>query len=116
MATARCPPSATRCHTRAQSGDGLERMRILFVTPLYLPYLGGLEVLTGQLLAELRDRGHEVAVSTAHGPGGEPGADVVDGIDVWRSAAHDVIERRDLPGILAVSATPGSVCATLRRM
>lgn len=77
-------------------------MRILFVTPLYLPAIGGLEVLTAQLLAELRDRGHEVAVLSAHRPGEQPSDDVIDGIPVWRSAAHDVVERRDLPGILAV--------------
>jgi glycogen(starch) synthase len=77
-------------------------MRILYVTPLYLPYLGGLEVLAGQLLAELRERGHEVSVLTST-DGGEPvGHDVVDGIDVRRTDAHAVIEARDLPGILRV--------------
>jgi glycosyltransferase involved in cell wall biosynthesis len=39
-------------------------LRILYVTSLYLPWLGGLEVLAGQLVAELRERGHEVAVVT----------------------------------------------------
>lgn len=77
-------------------------MRVLFVTPLYLPYVGGLEVLAGQLLGELRDRGVDVSVLTAHGDETPAGTDVVDGITVLRTRAHEVIEQRDYPGILAV--------------
>lgn len=72
------------------------------MTPLYLPWVGGLEVLAAQLVAELHDRGHEVAVLTAHGPGEEPSVDVVDGVEVVRTAAHHAIERRDMAAILAV--------------
>jgi glycogen(starch) synthase len=77
-------------------------VRILFVTPLYLPWIGGLEVLASQLVAELHDRGHEVAVLTAHEPGEEPRVDVVGGVEVVRTAAHDAIEQRDMGRILAV--------------
>lgn len=76
-------------------------MRIVYVTPVYLPYVGGLEVLAGQLLAALRDRGHEVSVLTST-DGDDPGLDVVDGIEVLRTDAHAVIEARDLAGILRV--------------
>ena len=41
-------------------------MRILFITPLYLPHMGGLEVLASELLSGLRARGHEVSLLTAH--------------------------------------------------
>lgn len=47
-------------------------MRILIVTNLFPPYyLGGYELLCGQVVAELRLRGHEVAVLTSvHGVAG----------------------------------------------
>jgi glycogen(starch) synthase len=64
-------------------------LRILYVTPLYLPFLGGLEVLCGQLLDELRDRGHEVAVVTAVNSHGVPlGVRDIDGVPVLRIDAY----------------------------
>jgi glycosyltransferase involved in cell wall biosynthesis len=77
-------------------------MRILFTTSLYLPALGGIEVLCAQLLGELRDRGHDVAVFTSHQSGGESIDETRDGIPVWRNAAHDLTVRRDMSGILAL--------------
>ena len=64
-------------------------MRILFVTPLYLPWLGGLEVLAGQLVAELRRRGHEVAVVTGSVGGSLPfGVVDVEGVTVLRTDVY----------------------------
>ncbi|MGH9125088.1 MAG: glycosyltransferase family 4 protein [Acidimicrobiales bacterium] len=66
-------------------------MRILYVTPLYLPFLGGLEVICGQLLEELRDRGHEVAVVTGVNSHGEPlGVREIEGVPVLRVDAYHV--------------------------
>ena len=46
--------------------NGLTPMRILFFVPMYLPWMGGLEVVTSQILDELQERGHEVTVLTSH--------------------------------------------------
>jgi 2-oxoglutarate ferredoxin oxidoreductase subunit alpha len=49
--------------------------RILCTTPLYWPYIGGLEAVVMTLLAELRERGHVACVVTSHDvltPGDEP--------------------------------------------
>ncbi|MGI8608536.1 MAG: glycosyltransferase family 4 protein [Candidatus Dormibacteria bacterium] len=71
-------------------------MRILYVTPLYLPWLGGLEILCSQLLAELVARGHEVAVLTAVNDHSVPlGEDVVQGVRVLRTDVYEA--RREVP-------------------
>jgi glycogen(starch) synthase len=75
-------------------------MRILFITPLFLPRLGGLEMLTAELLAGLRSRGHEVSLLTAHLDEAAGGRAVVDGIDVLRSDIHQVLRDRDTAGML----------------
>lgn len=77
-------------------------MRIAFVTGLYLPSTGGLEILTSQLSDELVRRGHDVCVLTSREDGALPAREVVHGIEVIRDDAHEVIARRDLPGILRV--------------
>jgi len=77
-------------------------VRILFLTPLYIPHVGGLEILVRQLTPALRSRGHEVAIITSHGRESTSGLDCVDGVPVRRVDAHDVIESRDAAGILRV--------------
>jgi glycogen(starch) synthase len=77
-------------------------VRILFLTPLYVPYVGGLEILVRQLASELRSRGHEVAIVTSHGRECTSGVGHVDGVPVRRVDAHDVVETRDAAGILRV--------------
>ena len=77
-------------------------MRILFLTPLYVPHVGGLETLVRQLSGALRSRGHDVAIVTSHGRESRSGDDVVDGVPVRRVDAHDVVETRDAAGILRV--------------
>src|SRR5712691_4738465 len=77
-------------------------VRILFLTPLYVPCVGGLETLVRQLALELLSRGHEVAIVSSHGPESASGLDHVDGVPVRRVDAHDVLETRDAAGILRV--------------
>lgn len=77
-------------------------MRILFLTPLYVPHLGGLETQVRQLTGALRSRAHDVAIVTSHGRESSSGDDVVDGVPVRRVDAHDVVESRDAAGILRV--------------
>lgn len=77
-------------------------MRVLFVTPLYLPYTGGLEVLADQLAGELQARGHQLAVLTSSVVPDRVGPDVVNGIPVLRIDVPGVVARRDAVGILRV--------------
>jgi glycogen synthase len=77
-------------------------VRILFLTPLYDPNVGGLETLVRQLASALRSRDHHVAIVTSHGRESSSGDDVVDGVPVRRVDAHDVVETRDAAGILRV--------------
>jgi glycogen(starch) synthase len=77
-------------------------VRILFLTPLYVPSVGGLETLVRQLASALRSRGHVVAIVTSHGREAGSGDDRLDGVPVRRVDAHDVVESRDATGILRV--------------
>ena len=75
-------------------------MRVLLLTPLYIPRIGGLEIFVQQLAQELRTRGHEIAIVTSHGDEAIAGLEQVDGVPVLRVDAHEVIESRDASGIL----------------
>jgi glycogen synthase len=77
-------------------------VRMLFLTPLYVPHVGGLETVVRQLAGALQARGHDVAIVTSHGRESASGDDVVDGVPVHRVGAHDVVEARDAAGILRV--------------
>jgi glycogen(starch) synthase len=77
-------------------------VRILFLTPLYVPHVGGLETLVRQLAGVLQSRGHDVAIVTSHGREAASGDDSIDGVPVRRVDAHDVVEVRDAAGILRV--------------
>jgi glycogen(starch) synthase len=76
-------------------------MKILFVTPNFLPFVGGLELLSAQLLDELQRRGHEVALLTS--TKGVEAARLEDrhGIPVLRSDVQWALARRDGPGFWA---------------
>jgi glycogen(starch) synthase len=89
-------------------------VRIAFVTALYLPHTGGLEVLASQMLAELHQRGHDVTVVTSLDDRTHPAHEVIGGVEVVRTDAHDVIARRDLPGILRVQRDTWELLRHLR--
>lgn len=75
-------------------------MRITFVTALWLPATGGIEVLTGQMMTELRRRGHEVSMVTTRHDSSLPDHEIIDGIEIVRIDTVDAIITRDLPGVL----------------
>jgi glycogen(starch) synthase len=77
-------------------------VRILFLTPLYVPCVGGLETLVRQLAPAVVSRGHDVAIITSHGGESVSGFEYVDDIPVRRVDAHHVVEARDAEGILRV--------------
>ncbi len=81
------------------SHDILVAVKIALLSDCYLPRLGGIEVQTHDLAAQLTARGHEVAVFTATpGPHGERHGvvELVDGVPVHRMALR-------LPGDLPVN-------------
>ena len=67
-------------------------MRVMFMTALYLPHMGGLEVLAGELLAEFEARGHDVALLTSKGERDLAEHETVDGIPVRRVDSHTVFQ------------------------
>ncbi len=77
-------------------------MNIMFMSALYLPFMGGLEVLTGQLMAEFQSRGHNVTILTSKGDRDLPDFEVMDGIPVHRTDSHEAIRARDGVAILRV--------------
>jgi glycosyltransferase involved in cell wall biosynthesis len=77
-------------------------MRIMFMSALYLPFMGGLEVLTAQLLSEFQSRGHDVALLTSKGDRDLPDFEIVGGIPVRRTDSHRAIQARDGAAILRV--------------
>ena len=79
-------------------------MRILCTTPLYWPYIGGMESATMALLAELRDRGHDACVVTSH-----------DVLDLSDEEEHDGIPIHRLPLRAALSARDPGLLLTCQR-
>ncbi|WP_426570980.1 glycosyltransferase family 4 protein [Aquihabitans sp. McL0605] len=80
--------------------SGERRPRVLFITPAYLPWLGGLEVLASQLLAELQRRGSEVGLITCPHAAVDAGLDEVNGVPVLRTGAQEALARNDGAAVL----------------
>ena len=75
-------------------------LRVLFITPAYLPWLGGLEVLASQLLEELQHRGCEVGLITCPHAAVEAGLDEVGGVPVLRTGTQEALARNDGAAVL----------------
>jgi glycogen synthase len=76
-------------------------MRILCTTPLYWPYIGGLEAAVMTLLAELRERGHAACVVTSHDALALPDDEEHDGITIHRLPLRSALTSRDPMALLA---------------
>lgn len=75
-------------------------MRILVVSELFRPFVGGIEVLADQLLPALIDKGHEIQVVTSHGPMPLPDEESFGDLMVRRYPFRELLERKDPEGIL----------------
>lgn len=63
-------------------------LRILMVSARFAPFVGGTEIHTGQVSAELVRRGHEVTVLTTDLAGNLPPQEWIDGVKVVRVRAY----------------------------
>jgi glycogen(starch) synthase len=82
-------------------------LRVLFITPAYLPWLGGLEVLASQLLAELQRRGCEVGLITCPHAAVDAGLDEVAGVPVLRTGTQAALSRNDGAAVLRCAVEVG---------
>jgi glycosyltransferase involved in cell wall biosynthesis len=73
-------------------------VRVLYLTEAFLPYIGGVEVLNGQLLSALAQRGHELTVVACCGDGPADHR----GIPVHRLRFRESAERGDVRSIADV--------------
>ena len=87
-------------------------VKILYLTQLFHPYIGGVEVLGVEYVRELRLRGHEVAIATSHGSLDLPDQDVIAGAAVHRFRLAEALERRDPRAILAAERRLGALKRT----
>ena len=84
-------------------------MRVLATTPLYWPYIGGLEAAVMTLLGALRERGHEACVVTSHDALALPDEDEHDGIAIHRLPLRSAIGARDPMALLQSQRRAASV-------
>jgi glycogen(starch) synthase len=75
-------------------------MRVLATTPLYWPYIGGLEAAVMTLLAALRERGHATCVVTSHDALSLPDEEEHDGIAIHRLPLRSALTTRDPMALL----------------
>lgn len=71
-------------------------MRILFLTELFRPYIGGVEVHASRFLPAMRARGHVFEVATSHGHLDLPDEETWDGIPVHRLPLDRALRARDI--------------------
>src|SRR5262249_5870337 len=84
-------------------------MRIMMLTPLYLPWVGGLEIFSSQLIAELRARGHDAIVVTSHAGFASDTTDEIDGVTVHRLGLHEAVAARDAREIFRLQSVVAGV-------
>jgi glycosyltransferase involved in cell wall biosynthesis len=85
-------------------------VRVLYLTELFLPHIGGVEVLSGQLLRALARRGHELTVVAC---GGDGPADH-HGIPVHRFRFRQSAERGDVRTIADILGRLAALRRVLR--
>ena len=77
-------------------------MRVLVLSDLFWPYIGGPEILAAALLPKLRERGHEFLVVTSHDYLELPDEATHRGIPIKRLPLRAALDERDFAGLRAV--------------
>jgi glycosyltransferase involved in cell wall biosynthesis len=89
-------------------------MRILYWTPFFIPDLGGIEVLSAQLLPVLQSLGHEFVIVTSHGRYQLPDQSDFASIPIHRFHFRDAIGQNDLKQIIKIRQEVAQIKRTFR--
>ena len=90
-------------------------MRILFWNQLFLPSIGGVEIMTSRLAAALIARGHEVAVVATRQPKSLAAHDVINGVAVHRFPFSDALSQSHPRASIDVLADIVAKVSSLKR-
>jgi glycosyltransferase involved in cell wall biosynthesis len=71
-------------------------VRILFVSDLFWPLIGGIEVWSARVVTGMAARGHEVRVVASRGDAGLPERDDLEGVEIERLEFRTAVEERRL--------------------
>jgi len=77
-------------------------MKVLYWTETFWPNIGGVEVLSAQLIPALQERNYEFAVITSHNDNNHPDESNYNGIPVYRFHFRTILEKRDSKQIVSV--------------
>ncbi|MDH4230866.1 MAG: glycosyltransferase family 4 protein [Nitrospirota bacterium] len=80
----------------------MNKVRLLYWTPFFLPDVGGMETLVAKILPRLRQRDYELIVVTSHGKYDIPDETEYCGIPVYRFHTRKALGKGNLPEILKI--------------
>ena len=84
-------------------------MRVLYISDFFLPDIGGVEVISGQLLSALKRMGHQFVVATSHQSLKLPDRTDYDGIEVHRFQFRRSLAGRDLKSMKEIVERLGAL-------
>ena len=84
-------------------------MRVLYISDVFLPDIGGVEVLSGQFLSGLKRMGHQFIVATSHQLLDLPDLTDYDGIEVHRFEFRRSLSQRDLKSMKEIVERLGAL-------
>jgi glycosyltransferase involved in cell wall biosynthesis len=84
-------------------------VRVLYISDFFLPDIGGVEVISGQLLSALKRKGHQFVVATSHQLLNLPDQTDYDGIEVHRFEFRRSLSSRDLKSMKGIVERLGAL-------
>jgi glycosyltransferase involved in cell wall biosynthesis len=84
-------------------------VRVLYISDFFLPDIGGVEVISGQLLSALKRKGHQFVVATSHQSSRLRDLSDYDGIEVHRFEFRRSLAGRDLKSIKEIVERLGAL-------
>jgi glycogen synthase len=89
-------------------------VRVLYISDFFLPDIGGVEVISGQLLSALKGKGHQFVVATSHQLLKLPDRTDYDGIEVHRFEFRRSLSARDLKSMKEIVLRLGALKSTFK--
>jgi len=80
----------------------MNKVRLLYWTPFFLPDVGGMETLIAKILPRLRQRDYELIVVASHGKYAVPDVTEYCGIPIYRFHTRKALGKGNLPEILKI--------------